>query len=235
MDAALDRLDQAIDDDVARMVNFVNPHCLNVSCDHPGYREVLQRSHFILPDGIGLHQGCRLLGCRFNSNINGTDLFPRLCEMLAETGRSIYLLGAQPGAAAASAETMQKRFPRLVVAGTRDGYFETAEEDAIIQEINASGADVLLVAMGVPRQELWIDRHLPNLEVGLAMGVGGLFDYYSGRIPRAPQWVREIGMEWVWRLLQEPGRMWKRYLVGNFVFLFRVWRQARAVRRGNPL
>ena len=81
--------------------------------------------------------------------------------------------------------------------------------------------------MGVPRQEKWIEKHRHTLNVPLCMSVGGLFDYYSGRIPRAPQWVREIGMEWVWRLLQEPGRMWRRYLLGNFLFMFRVWKQAR--------
>lgn len=229
MNDAIDKLlDEALRPGTA-MVNFVNPHCLNVAYVDDAYRAVLDRSTFILPDGIGLHQGCRILGCRFNSNVNGTDLFPRLCERLAGEGASLYLLGASPGAAEASAAAMVERFPNLVIAGTRDGYFPAGESGSVVEEVNASGADVLLVAMGVPRQELWIDAHRSHLEVPLVMGVGGLFDYYSGRIPRAPEWVREVGMEWVWRLLQEPGRMWRRYLVGNFLFMYRVWKQARGV------
>ncbi len=92
---------------------------------------------------------------------------------------------------------------------------------------DATGAAILLVAFGVPRQELWIDGWRGRLEPPVCLGVGGLFDFYSGRIPRAPLWMREIGLEWVWRLLQEPRRMWRRYVIGNPLFLFRVWRQAR--------
>ena len=233
MPEALDMITAAIAKPGTKMINFVNPHCLNVAYTDPRYKRILSQAEFILPDGIGLHQGCRILGCQFNSNINGTDLFPRLCERLAAEGKSIFLLGAQPGAAETSGQAMLARFPQLKIAGTRDGFFKPEEEVQVIKEINAAGADILLVAMGVPRQEFWIDDNLPALKVSVAMGVGGLFDYYSGRIPRAPQWIREIGMEWVWRLLQEPGRMWKRYLVGNFLFLYRVWKQARAEKPGS--
>ncbi|HNW79296.1 MAG TPA: WecB/TagA/CpsF family glycosyltransferase, partial [Candidatus Competibacteraceae bacterium] len=117
--------------------------------------------------------------------------------------------------------------PGLVIAGTQHGYFSPAEEGEIIARINASGAGVLLVAFGVPRQELWLAEHHEVLLPPVRMGVGGLFDFYSGRIPRAPLWLREIGLEWVWRLIQEPGRMWRRYILGNPLFLYRVWKQAR--------
>lgn len=206
---------------------FVNPDCLNIAYTSEEYREVLQASERVLPDGIGIHVGCRLLGTSLKANVNGTDLFPRLCERFAETGHSIYLLGARPGVAQAAAEAMQAKYPGLEFAGARDGYFSEDEETEVIESINASGAAVLLVAFGVPKQELWLAQNKGRLRIPVQMGVGGLFDFYSGRIPRAPQWLRELGMEWSWRLLQEPGRMWKRYLVGNWVFLYRVWKQSK--------
>ena len=207
---------------------FVNPDCLNIAYTNDSYRDVLRGVDRILPDGIGIHIGCRLLGTSLRANVNGTDLFPRLCERFAVTGQSIYLLGARPGVAAAAATAMQERYPGLRIAGTRDGYFARDEEGAVIEEIRNSGASVLLAAFGVPRQELWLAEHRDALNVPVMAGVGGLFDFYSGRIQRAPAWLREIGMEWAWRLLQEPGRMWRRYLVGNWVFLYRVWKQGRS-------
>lgn len=206
---------------------FVNPDCLNIAYTNDEYRAVLRDVERVLPDGIGIHVGCRLLGTSLEANVNGTDLFPRLCERFSSTGQSLYLLGSRPGVAEAAAAAMQATYPGLRIAGARDGYFTEAEESSVIHRINASGASALLVGFGVPRQELWLARNRERLETPVQMGVGGLFDFYSGRIPRAPQWLRELGMEWSWRLAQEPGRMWRRYLVGNWVFLYRVWKQSR--------
>lgn len=207
------------------LVCFANPGCLNISYIHDDYRRVLERSALVLPDGIGIKLASRVQRFGVRENVNGTDMFPRLCQRAAATGTPIFLLGAGEGVAAAAAETMRQRFPDLIVAGTHHGYLPAEQEQAIVDQINASGAEILLVAMGVPRQELWLERMRPSLRPAVMMGVGGLFDFYSGRIPRAPLWVREIGMEWAWRLAQEPGRMWRRYIVGNPLFLFRVWRQ----------
>jgi N-acetylglucosaminyldiphosphoundecaprenol N-acetyl-beta-D-mannosaminyltransferase len=112
--------------------------------------------------------------------------------------------------------------PGTIVCGCNHGYFSPEEEADVIRRIADSGADVLLVAFGVPRQDVWISQHIRETGAKVAMGVGGLFDFYSGRTPRAPLWMREIGLEWFYRFYQEPGRMWKRYFVGNAVFLFRV-------------
>ncbi|MCG6942391.1 MAG: WecB/TagA/CpsF family glycosyltransferase [Thiohalocapsa sp.] len=209
----------------ARQLAFVNPDCLNIAWHDAEYRAVLLAAARVLPDGIGIHIGCRMQGVALRENVNGTDLFPLLCAAAAERGRSLFLLGARPGIAASAAERMQRRYPKLRIAGTRDGYFDVAEEPAVIEQINASGADLLLVAFGAPRQDVWLHHHRDALAPPVRMGVGGLFDFYSGRIPRAPVWMREIGLEWVYRLLQEPGRMWRRYVIGNPLFLYRVWRQ----------
>jgi exopolysaccharide biosynthesis WecB/TagA/CpsF family protein len=213
------------------LVAFVNPDCLNSAFQQPAYRSVLGRADRVLPDGIGVHLACRMQGIALDSNLNGTDLFPVLCERLARDGHSVFLLGGRPGVAAAAAARVRERFPGLTIAGTHHGYFEAAEADDVVRTVNASGADVLLVGLGAPRQELWLDQHRSALHASVLMGVGGLFDFYSGRIPRAPMWLREIGMEWTWRLLQEPRRMWRRYLVGNPLFLWRVWREVRITHR----
>jgi len=230
MDEAVDWVVDRARDERPALLAFVNPDCLNKAVTNSAYRSVLGRAARVLPDGIGIKMAARFQGVDVRENVNGTDMFPRLCERAAIEGLSLYLLGARPGVAAAAAEEMRRRFPGLSMVGTRDGYFDTDAEPAVIEEIRTSGADILMVALGVPRQEFWLDEHLESLGVGVAMGVGGLFDFYSGRIPRAPGWLREMGLEWIWRLTQEPGRMWRRYVVGNPVFLARAWWEAR--RRG---
>jgi N-acetylglucosaminyldiphosphoundecaprenol N-acetyl-beta-D-mannosaminyltransferase len=208
-----------------QMLAFVNPDCLNTAWCDAGYRGVLADSAVVLPDGIGIHYACKLLGTSLAANVNGTDLFPRLCDALEDRGQSVFLLGGRPGVSDALVERMAERWPRLRVAGHHHGYFERGGEDeqAIVDAINRSGADHLLVAFGAPRQEKWIADHRDRLRVRVAIGVGGLFDFYSGKVPRAPLWMRELGFEWTWRLLQEPGRMWRRYVIGNPLFLWRVW------------
>jgi exopolysaccharide biosynthesis WecB/TagA/CpsF family protein len=145
-----------------------------------------------------------------------------LCEAAADAGLPIFLLGGRPGVAAAAAEWACGRFEGLQIAGIRDGYFDAASEAEVIGEINRSQARILLVGMGAPRQDTWLRSVAQRLAVPVRIGVGGLFDYYSGRIPRAPVWIRELGLEWVWRIACEPGRLWRRYIVGNPLFLYRV-------------
>lgn len=209
----------------SKLMAFVNPDCLNIAWKQAKYRTVLREADRVLPDGIGLHLGCRMQGLALRSNLVGTDVFPNLCEAAARENLPIYLLGARPGVAQAVADNMVKRLPELKIAGTRHGYFSPEEEESVVAAINASGARILFVAFGAPLQELWLDRWRDRLAPSVSMGVGGLFDFYSGRMPRAPMWMREMGLEWLYRLIQEPGRMWKRYLIGNPMFLIRVWQQ----------
>lgn len=225
MSEALDWIDQRIQQKRKSLLAFVNPACLNIAYTHQNYLSVLQRADRVLPDGIGINIGCRMLNESLLANVNGTDLFPRLCERAAKGGYSLFLLGGLPGIAELTAQAMQERYPDLVIAGVHDGYFTSEQENQVIETINNSGASILLVGFGVPKQELWLANHLGQLQTTVNLGIGGLFDYYSGRIPRAPVWVREIGFEWVWRLVQEPGRMWKRYIIGNPLFIYRVWLQ----------
>ncbi len=208
-----------------RQVCFVNPHYINEAFRVPAYKRVLDEAELVFADGFGTRIAGKILRRPIRQNLCGTDLFPRLCAALDEGARSIYLLGAAPGAAELVADWIRERYPGVVIKGCHHGFFSVAEEMAVVEEIARSGADILIAAMGVPRQELWLHRHLEQLNVKVAIGFGGLFDYFAGRVPRAPQWVREIGMEWVYRLIQEPRRMWRRYLIGNGLFLGRVLHQ----------
>ncbi|TDI47458.1 MAG: WecB/TagA/CpsF family glycosyltransferase [Acidobacteria bacterium] len=227
----------AMDEAVARLTShdrqtplratFVNPDCLNLAYENETYHAAVSSSALVMGDGIGLQLAGRMLKTPLEANVNGTDMFPRLCERAAKEGLSLFLLGARPGIARAAAKTMTARVPGLRIAGWRDGYFEEAEEPDVVETINRSDADILLVGFGAPRQELWLEKHEARLRVPVRVGVGGLFDFYSGRIPRAPMALRELGLEWVWRLAREPQRMWRRYLVGNPLFLWRVLMQRR--------
>jgi N-acetylglucosaminyldiphosphoundecaprenol N-acetyl-beta-D-mannosaminyltransferase len=203
-------------------VCFVNADCANIARRDPAYGQVLGQAELSLADGIGMKLAGRLLGREVRQNVNGTDLFPRLCAVLQDSGKEVFLLGAGPGVAEGVKGWIAAHYPGARVAGCHHGYFSKEEEEGVIRRIAASGAELLLVAMGAPRQEKWIHRHLAATGAKVAMGVGGLFDFYSGRIPRAPLWVREMGLEWVYRFCQEPRRMARRYLVGNAVFLSRV-------------
>lgn len=231
MGEALQRLRAMLDSGRSHQASFVNPACVNIAVRDRGYRRTLARAALVLPDGIGIKIGSAILGTPLKQNVNGTDLFPRLCELLQARGSSVFLLGGQPGIADAVAAEISRRWPGLRVAGSRHGYFDVTEEGRVAAEVRASGAEVLLVARGVPSQDLFIDRYLPLLGAPLAIGVGGLFDFVSGRISRAPMWMRETGLEWIWRLMQEPGRMWRRYLVGNVTFLGRVALQRLGLRK----
>lgn len=218
----LDAVFCALDSKARMRIAFVNPDCVNIAARNAGYRDTLARFDWVCADGIGMKIAGNLLGRPIRQNINGTDLFPQLCAALAQSGHSLFLLGARAGIAEAAAQWALARYPGLKIVGTCSGYFSRFEEEAVLQSIRASGAQVLLVAMGAPRQEHWLECNLEASGALIGMGVGGLFDFYSGRIPRAPLWLREIGGEWIYRLLQEPGRMWRRYLVGNCVFLARI-------------
>ncbi|HEX5228996.1 MAG TPA: WecB/TagA/CpsF family glycosyltransferase [Bryobacteraceae bacterium] len=225
MNDAVDEIARCLAMSSPVQVCFVNASCLNSAYREPRYFDVLERAFLVLADGIGLKLAGRLLHRPIRQNVNGTDLFPHLCDTLARSGRRMFLLGGRPGVAEAVAAWIREHAPGLAVCGLHHGYFEPREENAVIAEIAVSQADVLLVAFGSPRQDRWISDHLPRLNVRVAMGVGGLFDFYSGLMPRAPSWVRELGLEWGYRFLQEPQRMWRRYLIGNFLFLYRVGRE----------
>jgi exopolysaccharide biosynthesis WecB/TagA/CpsF family protein len=206
------------------IIQFINAHCINMLGRSRPYRRALGRAGALLPDGAGMRIAARWSGMSLRDNLNGTDLFPHLCHHAAAQGQRIFLLGGKPGIATMAATRMASLYGNDLFAGTRHGYFSAAETDWVIAQINRSGASILLVGMGVPQQEIWIAQHRNRITVPIIMGVGGLFDYYSGAIPRAPLALRKVGLEWAWRLAQEPQRLARRYVIGNAAFLIRAAR-----------
>ncbi|NER79797.1 MAG: WecB/TagA/CpsF family glycosyltransferase [Leptolyngbya sp. SIO1D8] len=211
-------LDLVASDDGYR-VFFVNAHSIEVAQRNQTLSGALQRSHLLLADGSGVLWGSHLMGKSLNYNLNGTDLIPALCKTGGAKGLSVYFLGAKPGIAERAAKNLANLSPGMKVAGYREGYFDKADTEVVLQNIRAAKPDVLLVAMGTPLQEIWIDQYASQLPGIICLGVGGLFDFAAGEVTRAPLWVRSLGFEWLWRLLVEPKRLWKRYTLGNIVYI----------------
>lgn len=200
---------------------FVNADCGNHFYNDHGYRKILNEFDEVYPDGVGVKMAARMQGLALKEKVNGTDMFPLLCEQLQRQDKSLYLCGASKKVVRKLAENLLDEYPELRIAGYSDGYSYSQKPSELCAKINSSGADLLLVAMGAPRQERWISANETMLEVEAVMGVGGLFDFYSGEVPRAPVWFRELSIEWVWRLIQQPKDKLRRYLIGNPLFLFR--------------
>jgi N-acetylglucosaminyldiphosphoundecaprenol N-acetyl-beta-D-mannosaminyltransferase len=201
---------------------FVNAHSINLSRHSQEYFDAVHRADLVLNDGVGLDLAARINGASFPDNLNGTDLIPQLLAIANQFRWSVYLLGAKPGVADRAAESIGQEFPNIRMCGTEDGYFADREDD-VVAAINRTRPDLLLVGMGNPQQEIFIDRMLTEgrlASVRLAIGVGAYLDFAAGRFERAPRVVRALRMEWGWRLVQEPARMWRRYLIGNWSFLF---------------
>lgn len=204
-------------------ISFLNADCVNIMHRNRRYREALQRSARIFADGAGVRLAAKLSGHTLQDNVNGTDLFPILCRQAAQSNVGIYLFGAREGRARAAGNLMRLANPYLTISGCHHGYIQDAgEEDRLIDDINASGAGIVLIGLGAPAQELWIARNRHRIAAPVVIGVGGLFDYYSGSVARAPLSFRKAGMEWVWRLAMEPRRLARRYILGNAEFLLRM-------------
>jgi len=224
MDVALSTLESLIRDydGSARSVYFVNAHTLNQSRSRKGYRDVLNSADLVYGDGTGVRWAARAQGIRLYDNVNGTDLTPALFQRRSERARSYFLLGATPESIERAAHKAKELFPAWTQVGYHHGYLKddvlTAET---IDTINDAAPDVLLVGMGNPLQEEWINEHLHELKVPVCMAIGGLFDYWADNINRAPVWMRKLGMEWLGLLLQQPKKA-GRYLLGNPLFLARV-------------
>lgn len=199
------------------MVVTANALCMYRTRKDPVYRDVLKRSWLTLPDGAGLVWAMKLLGIPVVERVAGIDFMHGLSRLSAAEGWPVYLLGSKPGVADEAGEKLTELYPGLIVAGTRDGYFSEEEDKEVLQDIKGSGAKVLFVAFGMPKQELWLDRYLPEMDGVIGVGVGGSLDVVSGRLKRAPYGWQKIGMEWLYRLIQEPKRFRQDLDLGLFV------------------
>ena len=210
--------------DAPAHVAYANAHTLNLAAGDGDYRAVLRRCALVLNDGIGVDLAARAKGVRLPANLNGSDFTPRLLELAAERGWSVFLLGGRPGVAEQAAARLRDSIPGLEIAGARDGYFAPGDAGAVADAVRASGARIVVVGMGNPIQERWLDAHLDRTGARLGVGVGAFLDFTAGTVARAPRWMNAWGLEWLYRMAQEPRRMWRRYVVGIPLFLGRVAR-----------
>lgn len=223
MDHAVSLLLASKDDKAAKTACFVNVNSFNLAHQNALLKSAINDADYVFADGSGTRIAAQRRGHRLLDNVNGTDLLPKLCERAQEEGKRIFLLGAKPGVADRAAINLVNRFPGLQVSGVHHGYFDQHNCQELIQKINTSNTDILLVAFGSPVQETFLQTYRTELQVNTAVAVGGLFDFFSGNISRAPIWMRELGLEWVWRLMKEPKAKFHRYVIGNPVFLFRCF------------
>jgi exopolysaccharide biosynthesis WecB/TagA/CpsF family protein len=200
---------------------FINADTLNKVYENKALRMIFNNTPYVFPDGSGVKVACNMMNTPIKENVNGTDMFPFICQMAEKEGLKLFLYGAKEGVASQMKEEVLKMYPNLQIVGTMNGY--DYHDNEVVNMINYTQADIVLVAKGAPLQEEWINKHSKYVTAPVMIGVGGLFDFYSGNIPRAPIWMREIGIEWIYRLLQEPQRMWRRYVVGNPLFLMRTY------------
>lgn len=211
------------------LVLNVNVNCMNLAYENPWLREFLAESEVVFCDGAGVMLGARLLGAEIPERITYADWIWQLGAFSAARGDTFYFLGGRAGVAEKAAARLREAHPTLRIAGCHHGYFDKtrggAENTAVIAEINRQQPNILVMGFGMPAQERWLQENWPDLNANIALTGGAVFDYLSGELRRAPTWMTANGLEWLGRLLIEPRRLYKRYLVGNPLFLARILRQ----------
>ncbi|BBO68073.1 acetyl-mannosamine transferase [Desulfosarcina alkanivorans] len=193
------------------------------------FYQIYRQAFLVVPDGVPLLWSAKLLGTPLQGRVNGTDLFERLCQVSAEKGFRVFLLGGRPGAAKAAARLLQSRNPDLEIVGTHCppyGFENSQEELRLINsKIKTLDPDILFVGLGAPKQEKWIYSNCQEIGVPISIGIGVSFELVSGMVKRAPKPMQQLGLEWLFRLFMEPRRLWKRYVLGNTIFLWLVIKQ----------
>jgi N-acetylglucosaminyldiphosphoundecaprenol N-acetyl-beta-D-mannosaminyltransferase len=193
------------------------------------FREIYRKAFLVVPDGVSLLWAAKFLQTPLNGRVNGTDLFEKLCAIAAEKGLKVFLLGGRPGAAEKAQEIFVSRHPGLQIVGTYCPPYGFESQPKILTSINskilAASPDILFVGLGAPKQEKWIAANYLHLGVPISVGIGVSFELVSNMVRRSPVWMQKLGLEWLFRLITEPRRLWKRYIFGNPTFIYLVIKQ----------
>ena len=234
--AALDRIEALVAARAGGAVFTPNVDHVVLAARDSSFASAYQRAELSLADGMPVVWASRLLGAPVPEKVSGSDLLLPLAERAARRGWRLYLLGGAPGVADEAGRRLQALFPALMLAGTDAPLLSADPGDpasaAALARLRAARPDLVLVALGAPKQELWIDRHRDALRPAVAVGIGAALDFLAGRARRAPRLVSRAGLEWLWRLAREPRRLWRRYLVQDPAFAAILWRELRARRKG---
>jgi N-acetylglucosaminyldiphosphoundecaprenol N-acetyl-beta-D-mannosaminyltransferase len=218
-DAATQRIVELAERGTGEQIVTLGTEMVVYAHNHDAFRAVINACALSLCDTIGLLKVARMRGAHLKERVTGVELLDRLCAVAAQRHIPVYFLGGAPGVAADAAAILEVRFPGLIVAGMRNGYFSDDEAADVARDVADSGARLLFAGMGSPRQELWLSEHLRETGCGAGIGVGGSLDVISGRVTRAPEFARRLNLEWLYRLVTEP-RRWRRQLaLPRFVWL----------------
>jgi exopolysaccharide biosynthesis WecB/TagA/CpsF family protein len=219
---ALARIESLYHASRPKFTSYVNPHTVNLAFEDRRFASTLSHAALRLVDGVGIRLAGAVGGVWVPAVLNGSDLNEAVLRRVASRGWSVFLLGGRPGVADAAAANLRERIPTLNVAGTQHGYFDDADGAAVAERVRRSGAGVLIVALGQPRQERWLEDHLGASGAKVGLAVGGFLDFAAGAVRRAPGWMNRVGVEWLFRLSQEPRRLARRYVIGTPRFLWRI-------------
>ena len=204
---ALKKAEQLVRKPGVSMIFTPNPEIVMAAYENPEFKEILNSADMCTPDGIGVVYAAKMLGTPVPERVAGFDLTCGLLDSIRKTGEGVFLFGAKPGVAEAAEENLKKKYPGLNVSGVQHGYFSDEENDEIVQKINDSGAKLLLVCLGAPKQEMWIYANRDKLNVNLCMGVGGALDVFAGVAKRAPDIFIKLNLEWFYRFCKNPSRL----------------------------
>jgi N-acetylglucosaminyldiphosphoundecaprenol N-acetyl-beta-D-mannosaminyltransferase len=231
MEETLVRIEEFIRSGQPHQHVVVNVDKLVKASRDPALRRIVNDCALVNADGMPVVWASRLLGKPLKERVAGIDLFEALMRRAGEKGWRVFLLGAREEVVAAVADTYRRRYPELTIAGWRNGYWKDAEEAQVAEQVRASGADLLFVAISSPKKEQFLGRWQAEMKIPFAMGVGGTFDVAIGRVRRAPRWMQRAGLEWFYRFLQEPRRMFRRYFIDDMAFIWLFIKEAAGQKR----
>lgn len=219
MDESIACVEQIIAKGVPTQHVVINASKVNLMNEDSELAKIVNECPLINADGSSIVWAAKQLGVPLKERVTGCDMFQELIAVAAEKDYGVYLFGAEEEVVSEVKRIFEERYQNLRIVGYRNGYFTEADEPKMVSEMAASGADMMFVAFSSPKKEYWVHKYLDELGIPFVMGVGGSFDIVAGKTDRAPQWMQKIGMEWFYRFIQEPGRMWRRYIIGNAKFM----------------
>lgn len=219
MDETIRRIEEIIQKGKPTQHVVINASKVNLMEEDPELRRIVNSCPLINADGASIVWAAKKLGVPLKERVTGCDLFQELIKVAAEKGYKVYLFGAKEEVGIEVKAIFEEKYPTLQIVGYRNGYFTEADEPEIVKKMSESGADIMFVAFSSPKKEYWVNKYLEQLNIPFVMGVGGSFDVVAGVTDRAPVWMQEHGLEWFYRFIQEPRRMWKRYIIGNVKFI----------------
>lgn len=232
MDETVSYVERIIDRGVPTQHVVINASKVNLMNDDPVLADIVNACPLINADGYSIVWAAKKLGVPLKERITGCDLFQELVAVAAKKGYKIYLFGAKEKVVLEVKRIFEEKYPALRIVGYRNGYFTEEDESQMVAEMSASGADMMFVAFSSPKKEYWVHKYLDQLGIPFVMGVGGSFDIVAGKTARAPKWMQRAGLEWFYRFIQEPRRMWRRYVIGNARFVAYTYSCKRRNRKG---